>query len=456
MSSDEERNFRITHDLKQIQDSRTIFTNVVKRVLKTTISKNPNTLANYRIDNIAAFNAFSTKLHNIFANGEPIVKKLVNENFEYAKEKFEAVLARLNLQSSAPIPNSVGEQINAADIPEITIHTEDFDPNTSEFLDDDNISSTTSDSDSVTETNMSTPPTTAEFLKLASATLNYKYAGDPLSLTPFIDSVELLATLATTDPLSQFLVSFIKTKIEGRAREYIDASHTTVANIIAALRSNIKPDNSKVVEGRMLALRLTNSTQDEFAKKCEELADSLRRSLIIEGMTPQKATEIAVEKTIDLCRSQAKSDIVKSILESATFASPKDVVAKLLTQNEKAKKEHNVLIFRSARNQTQYRPQASFAPRRGNFHNQMSYRNDNRNGRYYGNNTNGNGTQQSFRFNQNGRGRGRYNNNTNRNFSSTRPQNTHGSQSVRLVSREETGNSQSPRQFTLGAQETDI
>lgn len=469
MSSEFERTQKIKNELESIKFSREIFVNVIKRVLKTNLSTNINTLKQYRIDTVNAFNTFSQTLRHIFTVAEVASQKLIGENFEYAREKLNEVFARLQITSSVPIPSIVGEHINIDNISEIAEEPSNFESHSSE-------SSPNSDSNQsiflepleLEQIAMATPPTTAEFLKLASSTLNYKYAGDPLALAAFIDSVRLLQTLATTDALRTFLVSFTKTKLDGRAREYINDTHTTIEHILSALRDNIKPDNSKVVEGRMLALRLTYNTQDDFSKKVEELSDSLRRSLIIEGMSAQKATEISVEKAIDLCRSQTKSEIVKAVLESATFASPKDVVAKLLTQSEKAKKEHQILSISSSRNQPGNRGRSSANNNSNNANNQRRGNN-----RHYGqnridsriNNQNGsfNPPHRNGNFGSNrGRGRGNYHNNNrgfNQNFNGNfnrQPHNNNNfhnnnAQYVGYTSADTPGNPGVPQQFLLGA-----
>lgn len=88
------------------------------------------------------------------------------------------------------------------------------------------------------------------------------------------------------------------------------------------LTKNIKFDNSKVLEGRILALKLSNNTAEDFAQKAENLADLLRCSLVFEGINPEKANEITIDKTVELCRSNTNSGLVKSVLESTKFDTP--------------------------------------------------------------------------------------------------------------------------------------
>ena len=98
----------------------------------------------------------------------------------------------------------------------------------------------------------------------------------------------------------------------------------TIEEIKIALKNKIKPDNPKVVAGKIAALQVKNNNYADLAKQTEELADVLERSLVIEGITKVKAHEMAIEQTVSVGRLNAKSDLVKSILASTAFTDPKD------------------------------------------------------------------------------------------------------------------------------------
>ncbi|XP_036340890.1 putative uncharacterized protein DDB_G0272516, partial [Rhagoletis pomonella] len=83
-------------------------------------------------------------------------------------------------------------------------------------------------------------------------------------------------------------------------------------------------------------------TQKSERNRVEELSDALERSLIIEGMTQSKAHEMAVEQTVNVCRLNTRSDLVKSILSSTTFSDSKDVVAKMIVEQNNQVKERQV------------------------------------------------------------------------------------------------------------------
>lgn len=114
--------------------------------------------------------------------------------------------------------------------------------------------------------------------------------------------------------------------------------------IIEALERDIHPDNSKVVEGRLLALRADKSKLVEFSEKAEELADALRRSLVIEDISQAKAREMTIEKTVEVCRNAARSDLVKSVLAST----------KLIVESSREEKEKQVLAFRQFQKRNRY------------------------------------------------------------------------------------------------------
>lgn len=174
----------------------------------------------------------------------------------------------------------------------------------------------------------------------------------------------------------------------------------------------------------MMALRSDKGSLSDYSKRVEQLADQLKRSWIKEGISSNKANEMVIDKTIQLCQANASSVFVKSTLESTKFDTPKDVVAKYITSSQKQTNENKVLFnnarpmnFSNRGGQTRH-----FNHNRGNFNgnfnrnfnpnnvgfNRNTYRNNNSNYRpnnYNSNNPNSN----NFR----GNSRGNYHNNNN-------------------------------------------
>ena len=186
---------------------------------------------------------------------------------------------------------------------------------------------------------------TLDFLKICSAQINRNYTGDPLGLQSFINSVDLLSSLATYPQLQEFLVSFLKTKLEGKALEALSLDTTTVEDLKTQLKNKIKPESSKIVEGRMLALRMTKQSIQDFAKEAELLADSLKRAFITEGIPEVNSQRMTTEKTVEMCKLSAKSDTVRTCLAAASFSDPKEVIAKLITETNSDNTHRQVLAY---------------------------------------------------------------------------------------------------------------
>lgn len=209
--------------------------------------------------------------------------------------------------------------------------------------------------------------------------------------------------------LSGFFARFIISKLGGKAMECVDPNAQNVDVIIESLRQNIKPDNSKVVTGRLFARKPDRAKLTDFTEQAELLADALQRSLVIEGITMAKAREMTIEKTVELCRNSTRSDLVKSILAATKFDSPKEVVAKYVVEGTVEEKERQILQFRAQNKR-------GFNKGRGQYKNQKSNNGYQKNGQNYNSNNN------SYFHNRNksrgtGRGRGNYNNNYNHNQS---------------------------------------
>lgn len=249
-----------------------------------------------------------------------------------------------------------------------------------------------------------------DFMALAHRTINYKFGGDPLALDSFIDAIKLLTSLCRA-PNNAICVQYIMTKLEGEAREAIETAPTTTQEIIDQLKNHIKPESSKVIEGRILALRADKTNLTTFSQRAEELAEQYRRSLCNEGYSKDKAKELAIERTVDLCRRSARSGQVKTIVAATPFKDPKEVIAKMIVAI------NNVKLDKAAAQNTS---------KHNNFHNKNPHNKSNKpnNGNYHGqqynNRNSGASTSQNYNNNRqnNGNGNGNRsgrNNNNNQN-----------------------------------------
>lgn len=256
-----------------------------------------------------------------------------------------------------------------------------------------------------------------EFHNLCTRTFTEVYNGDPSGLDSFVRKIESIEILCENNDHTAILIRNILANVKYRALDIMPKDPKTVDAITNVLKEKIKPEKSSIIEGRMMALKLDRTNFSDYTKKVEQLADKLKRSLIIEGMTQEKANELAVQKSIDLCKMNTKSTLVQSVLSSSKFDTPKEVVAKYIleTQGEKTQNSNassNVFYARSGNNH------------RNNFNRNNSNRNN-----FNGNNFNRNYSQRNdFRGNYRSNGNRNGNSNDYRGNSRNNSQNGHNSQ----------------------------
>ena len=243
--------------------------------------------------------------------------------------------------------------------------------------------------------------TVKDFITMANNTIGSKFDGDPLKLDSFVDSCNLLNQMCEPNNKA-IMLSFVLTRLEGKAREIIPENPADMATITNALKAQIKEEPSKVIEGKILALRAERNNLSKFAEKAEELAEQFRRSLCSEGFSKQKAKEFAIEKTIEMCRKSTRNDTIKAILSASKFEEPKEVIAKMIIEISNTKQER-------MESQTQRQFQNNRGNRGNNSNRGNGHRNDNN--AHRGNRSN----NTSFRNNSNNNANNNSGNNSNTN-----------------------------------------
>lgn len=230
------------------------------------------------------------------------------------------------------------------------------------------------------------------------------------------------------------------TRLEGKAREAIGQTPTDVASFRTELKKAIKYDSSKVIEGKILALRAERTNLTKFSERAEELCDQYRRSLVDEGYTTDKAKELCIEKTVELCISQSHHDRLKTILTIKTFKEPKEVIAMMITQINKLRLEK--LTSNNSKNNHQSRNSNG---NKNHFKNGSSRSNQSHSGnssqnRGYikqnnqSNNGNNGGNRSNFNNGNRSNNQNNYSQGQSRTFTSNNYRRSNDNQTVRLIS----------------------
>lgn len=247
------------------------------------------------------------------------------------------------------------------------------------------------------------------------------YTGDPLGLPPFIASIKLLQNMDTTNAHSDILKGVIMTKLQGVALECIPAD-PTIEQIIDNLKKYIKSDSSEVIQGKLMALKADRTNLTDFASKAESLAEQFKRALILENIPKENATKMTTKAIAQLCRANARSTVVDTLMAGENFETAKDAIAKYIieTRTESNKPPPNNIM--AIRQTNRHHNNRNRFPRNG-FNNNR-YGNPNRNyDRYSEQNRNQSfGRQNNYRSNR-GRNWQRGNDNRNNNWrgNSNRP-----------------------------------
>lgn len=243
--------------------------------------------------------------------------------------------------------------------------------------------------------------TPAELIKLASATLK-SYAGEPSGLSAFLNSIELLETLA--DDQTPVLLKFIKTRLEGKALDAIPPEPQSIQQIKECIKTQIRPESSDLLEAQLSCITLARNNVEDFTKKVNDLADSLNRSLLMEGTSQIKAQSIVNKKVVEICRKNATSQTLNTIIAASTFQNHKEILAKFSLESTNEAKNSQILSFQRKRytnrssnnnntrdnrnqNNRQFSRQYQNNPRNNNRQRNQQYRNNRYNTTYQNNNT---------------------------------------------------------------------
>lgn len=446
------------------------FVTITRKVTRTDRSTVPTTLNRYREEVVTAYNGFLVFANSIYQQLSRGSQSTLDNRVEQSRDLLERCLNILECKYE--LPSDIFEQVELDKISNVPNFLENSDTTIEETNQDAKSTSTSSDitpennsqendhkesehgsnhdsndnSDIESEPDLNTDKMTdVETLRMVNSQLGSTYSGDPTTLESFIDSITLLDEII--DEKKALLVKIIKAKLTGRAREALSSTDDTVAKIIKSLRDNISQESSKVIQGRFTALHLSKNLKlDEFSKKVEELAESLQRSLIAEQFPEAKARQLAVEKTIEVCRANSRSDVIKAVLSSpAGFKNPQEVVATFLTQVGIARSEHQVAQNRQ--NASKNRQNNNGNNKNGNRYNNNK-NGQNRNG--HGQNRNGQNKNNGQNNGQNRNGNGQNNGNGGYRNGNGNGHNNNG-QNSRSVHYTHAGNSDAPQEH-LGVQ----
>lgn len=439
------------------------FYKCTKRVIKHDLSVNPDTLNKYKTDLVDSYNNLINYVRTIETTDESIRSRITGEIKALRirlVESFRRLETKIDLgEKLLDRVSIIGDQVTGKGH---RTHTKQDDDNLLRDVEQ-NISDLNTTIEEFEDAVLNTGEMEAiKVIEILNRVITQTYDGSTSNLETFLGQLSLAKTVIENNQPAVF-VAFVKSRLSGKALESIngvdnvpDANQGKIDFIYNALQRKIKPENSRVIQGKIKALRADNKSKLEFAKIADELADQLRMALIAESIPPEKAKEMAVEATVDMCRSNARSEIVKTVIEAKTFENASDVISNYLIQIDKAKNDKQVAAFRTSNR--------NYNSNRGNNNRGKQY-NNNRRGNYYGNSYgySNNGDYSTNRYNNgynnnrnyNNRGRNNYNTG-NRNYNNYDERNRGNNRNYRNNNRDHNvrylGNGDAPTHQEMGGQ----
>lgn len=219
----------------------------------------------------------------------------------------------------------------------------------------------------------------AQFLNLCANSLKVPYDGDSDKLQTFIDSIELIKTYQTGH--EALALSFIKTRLTGRARSYI-TNEDSIENVVIKLKSVIKPESIDLAKAKLIGLEKRNKSTEVYVKELELLAGKLKDAYLTDGVPENVAEKYSI--------AEAKQAMIKNAAPSAKIlikASRPQSIQELLADFIDANTDTESLQLNFFRNNRgNFNGFSRQRGNRGNFRGNSNYQRGNN--QYRGNNSN--------------------------------------------------------------------
>mgnify|MGYP006950110078 CR=1 FL=1 len=398
-----------------LKDELNAYKLVAKRILKSVLSRNPETLARYVNDIVNAHNRFVRYVNGKFGNASSQSKLLYESTLGKVIIKTGSCFTRLKLRYD--FSESLFDYIDEANL--IPFHA--VDDNSEEESEE------SQSSDETQDDNVIMTQTKEEFLVYASKLIP-EFDGQYANLESFCDALTLVD--ASVGAHVAHAVALAKTKLKNDSRMYI-TNEATLQAIINTLKNEIKPDSTSVITSKLMNVSQAKKKANDYVKEIESLAADLKRAYITDGLPLSVATSYATKAAVEAMQKNASNDKVKLVMEAGNFSNLNDAVSKFVSTSNNEAATNNTIHFMRRGQSSNYRG------KRGGFRNYRGsngYRfNQNRSQNRQNNYQNGNNNSRQFTYSRN--------NNRGRNGNQVR---------VVQVDREEgQGNSQPPQSIRL-------
>lgn len=183
-----------------------------------------------------------------------------------------------------------------------------------------------------------------EIIKLVNSTFR-PFDGKAEELGAFLVNLEIIEEALPATQLA-LGIKCVRGKLLGAAEGFVPSTVSSFQEIASALKANIRQEPSSVIEARLAAISFDNYNLTKFAEEVEKAATLLHSTLIHEGVPIAKSNEMTIAKVVETCRRSARNDLVRAVLASSTFDTPKAVLSKFITEVAEQNKDKQFLALR--------------------------------------------------------------------------------------------------------------
>jgi len=211
------------------------------------------------------------------------------------------------------------------------------------------------------------------------------------NLQKFLDALDILELIKAEH--ETVAVAIVKSKLDVWTRGFL-TTESTILQIKETLAAKVKGQPTKAIVAKLLNTKQGNKSANDFVKEIEELAKTLERSYISDGVPAQVVKTYFTESAIKSLTTNGKADQCKLLMKGVVYNTFSDAVSKFVELSDD--NTATVNIVRQG-NYNRYNSRG-----RGNYHG--NYQNNRgRNGRNYNNSRN----QRNNRGYQNNQNNGR-------------------------------------------------
>lgn len=276
-------------------------------------------------------------------------------------------------------------------------------------------------------------------IDIVAKILPHDYSGCPLVLDNVLDKLKILQESITHEENRDLLISLIKSKLSGKARDALREEVASVKDIVTDLKNGCKGQSSWQIATSLEGMRVGN--RSKYISDINDISEKLKYAYINEGTSRDAARKYVINAVTKNIRSNFSSNPVMVSAMTQEFSDINEVIHRF--ESIQIEKETSIMMLRNSNNNNGNNNQGGRNNHGNNNKNNNNFRrfNNNNQNNNYNNNRNHNNNRNYNNRNFNRPNNQNYNNNYNRNNWNNRTSNGNN-RNIRAIT--VSGNEQGP------------